>query len=210
MSWWLFLRPERERHRRDDAPERRDVIPPDLFAQIKHCEHAEHRERDDLLHDLELRDGIDRVAPAVRRDHEKVFKERDAPAREDDQPERRAFEFQMAIPRERHENVRECQQHHGQPAGRGKIHAGENEFNGQRSQMGMRRFSAAEWRTEVAHGETVGNERKMNQAPDGAKEVPALIVCRPCRGWKACCTINPRFHRGLLSAAPPALGAGRF
>jgi hypothetical protein len=117
----LRLRPERERHRRKDAHKRRDVVPPDFFAEIKNREHAKDRERDDLLDDLELRDGIDRVAPAVRRDHEQVFKEGDAPARKDDQPERRALEFrvQIAIPCERHENVRADQQHDGQPAGSG-------------------------------------------------------------------------------------------
>src|SRR5476649_1914371 len=54
----ILLRPECEPHRRKDAHERRDVIPPDAFAEMKKREHAEHRERDDLLDDLELRDGI--------------------------------------------------------------------------------------------------------------------------------------------------------
>jgi hypothetical protein len=42
---------------------------------------------------------------------------------------------------------------------------------------------ATEWRTKVAHGETVGFNSKMDKAPDGAKEtVRGLILCRPCRG----------------------------
>jgi hypothetical protein len=124
VSWWsMLLRPERERHRREDAHERGDVVPPDFFAKIKKREHAKDGERDDFLDDFQLRDGIDRVAPAIGRDHEKIFKECDAPAREDDQPERRAFEFrvQIAIPRERHENVRADQQHDGQPAGLSQV-----------------------------------------------------------------------------------------
>ena len=120
----LFLRPERERHRREDAHKRRHVVPADFLVQHNHRETAEDRQRDDLLHDLELRDGIDRKADAVGWNHEQIFKERDAPAREDDQPERQVFEFriQIAVPRDGHENVRASQQHHGQPAGLSKIH----------------------------------------------------------------------------------------
>jgi hypothetical protein len=44
-------------------------------------------------------------------------------------------------------------------------------------------FSATEWRTKVAHGETVGFNSKMDQASDGAKEVVrGFIFCRPIRG----------------------------
>ena len=82
------MRPKREHHRREETPERRDVIPPDFFTEANHGKHAKHRQRDDFLHDFELRDGINRVAPAVSRDHEEIFKESDAPANEDDQPER--------------------------------------------------------------------------------------------------------------------------
>jgi len=115
------LRPEHEHDRGQNAGERGEIVPPEFFAEIINGEHAEDRQRDDFLYDFELRDGINRVAPAVGRDHEKVFKESDAPARDDDQPKRRAFEFrvQIAIPRERHENVRANQQHDGQPAGLG-------------------------------------------------------------------------------------------
>jgi hypothetical protein len=37
-----------------------------------------------------------------------------------------------------------------------------------------------------------------------------VIFCRPCRGLEFFWTTNPRFHRGLLSAAPPALGQAGF
>ncbi len=42
---------------------------------------------------------------------------------------------------------------------------------------------ATEWRTKVAHGETVSFDPKINKAPDGAKErIRELFFCRPCRG----------------------------
>jgi Outer membrane lipoprotein-sorting protein len=44
-------------------------------------------------------------------------------------------------------------------------------------------FSATEWRTKIAHGETVGFNFKMDKAPDGAKEmIRGLIFFRPIRG----------------------------
>ena len=112
-----ILRPERERHRREQARERRRVVPPEFFVQIKNRKNHEDRERDNFLDDLQLRGGIDRVAPAVRGNHQDVFKKRDAPARKDDERQRLALEFQMAIPRERHEDIRDGQQHNRQPAG---------------------------------------------------------------------------------------------
>jgi Outer membrane lipoprotein-sorting protein len=42
---------------------------------------------------------------------------------------------------------------------------------------------ATEWRTKVAHGETVGFDPKINKAPDGAKEkIRELFFCRPIWG----------------------------
>ena len=99
------------------------MIPSDAFTQIINREDAEHGERDDFLNDLQLHGGIDRVAPAIGRDHQHVFKKRDAPAHEDDDPERHVLVFQMAVPRERHENIRAGQKHDRQPAGFSKIHA---------------------------------------------------------------------------------------
>jgi YD repeat-containing protein len=46
-----------------------------------------------------------------------------------------------------------------------------------------RLFSATEWRTKIAHSETVRFDSKMDKAPDGAKEmIRRLIFCRPCWG----------------------------
>ena len=40
------------------------------------------------------------------------------------------------------------------------------------------------------------------------KPFGAIVFCRPCRGLDFV-RLNPRFHRGLLSAAPPALNRRR-
>jgi hypothetical protein len=40
---------------------------------------------------------------------------------------------------------------------------------------GIWRLAVAERRKKVAHGETVGEQTRLNQAPDGAKEI--------CAGW---------------------------
>jgi hypothetical protein len=50
-----------------------------------------------------------------------VFKKRDAPARQNDEQQRFTFEFQVALPRHRHENVRAGQQYDGQPAGLSQV-----------------------------------------------------------------------------------------
>ena len=93
------------------------MIPSNPLAKIEDRKSGEDRERDDFLDDLELRRRIKRVAPAIRRHHQDVFKERNAPACEDDRHERFAFEFQMPIPRERHEDIRAEQQRDGKPTG---------------------------------------------------------------------------------------------
>jgi len=85
--------------------------------EVKDGERAEYRERDDLLDDLQLRGGVDGVAPAVGGHLQQVFKEGDAPARHDDEQEWLLFVSQMPVPRERHKHVREGQQDNRQPAG---------------------------------------------------------------------------------------------
>jgi len=117
----LFFWPERKRDGGQNAHERREMVPPDFFVEIKKRKHAKDRERDDFLDDFKLQRRIDRVAPAIRRHLKTIFKQCDAPAHEDDEQQRLVLEFQMAIPRERHENVRESQQYDGQPAGLGQV-----------------------------------------------------------------------------------------
>ena len=108
------------------------MIPPHLFSKIKKRKDDKHREGDDFLHDFKLKRRIDRAAPTVGRHLKTVFKECNRPARNDDQPEGRAFEFQMAIPREGHENVRAGEEHNWQPAGFSQIHEGKMNLRGSR------------------------------------------------------------------------------
>jgi len=39
----------------------------------------------------------------------------------------------------------------------------------------------------------------------GGRIIRSSFFCRPIRGWNLFWSPNPRFHRGLLSAASPAL-----
>src|SRR3954468_11302781 len=64
------------------------MIPADRLLQIDQREAREEEQRDHLLHRLELRRRIDRVAVAVRRHREAVFDERDGPACQDHAPQR--------------------------------------------------------------------------------------------------------------------------
>jgi hypothetical protein len=117
----LFLRQEGERHGGENAHKRGNVIPPDFLAEVQDRKDAKDRQRDDFLDDLQLRGGINRVAPAIGWHLQQVFEERDAPTGQDDQQQRLAFEFQMAVPRERHKHVRAGQQHNRQPAGLSQV-----------------------------------------------------------------------------------------
>jgi hypothetical protein len=66
-----------------------------------------------LLHDFELRKREPSRAEAVCRHLKEIFKKCERPARDDHQPERFVLELQMAIPRERHEDVRDEEQQSG-------------------------------------------------------------------------------------------------
>ena len=51
-------------------------------------------------------------------------------------------------------------------------------------------------------------KRSINPSPGwGERNKFTLIFCRPSQGLNVCWPANPRLHRGLLSAAPPALKA---
>jgi hypothetical protein len=51
---------------------------------------------------------------------------------------------------------------------------------------------------------------KEIQAPDGAAENILIMILSPLPGLYSVLTLNPRFHRGLLSFAPPALNLKFF
>jgi hypothetical protein len=91
-----------------------------------------------------------------------------------------------------------------------RLHTVKNEFTRKQSQTGMRQTPATEWRPKIAHGETVGINAQINKAPDGAKEISVGDFLPPLPGLEIFWRPNPWFHRGLLSAAPPALGQAGF
>jgi hypothetical protein len=69
-------------------------------------------------------------------------------------------------------------------------------------------FAVAERRSKAARGETVGVNAQTNKAPEGAKETSVGDFAPPQPGLEIFGWPNPRFHRGLLCAAPPAPGPG--
>lgn len=97
------------------------MIPTKFFAEIEKCKHAKNRQRNDFLDDLELERRVHGAAPTVGRNLETIFKESNAPAHHDDQPQRRTFKFQMPVPGEGHEGVGTDEQQDGQPAGRSDV-----------------------------------------------------------------------------------------
>ena len=108
------------------------MIPGDRLLEVKHREAGEHQEGDDLLHGLELRRRIDRVAPAVGRHRQAIFDQRDAPGRENHADERHLLEAQMAVPGERHEDVGAEQHQDRQHIGRGQHRGHGNLFGAKR------------------------------------------------------------------------------
>src|SRR5690349_16845441 len=84
-----------ERDRRQNANKRRDMIPCGLHAEIQQRENNEHSQRNDFLDDLELIRRVNIAAPTIRRHLQDVFEKRDAPAHEDDNPNRFVFVLQM-------------------------------------------------------------------------------------------------------------------
>src|SRR3954466_8625828 len=91
---------EHEKGPERDEAEPDGVVPGQRLLEVGRREHREDQEGDDLLHGLELRRVIDRMAHAVCRDREAILDERDSPAHEDDEPERPVCELQMPIPGE--------------------------------------------------------------------------------------------------------------
>jgi hypothetical protein len=63
-----------------DQREAHRVIERDTLAEIEHRERREQRQRDHLLHGLELGRRIDRAAPPVGRHGEAVFDEKRCPS----------------------------------------------------------------------------------------------------------------------------------
>ena len=98
----LFEDQKSREHQQNKA---RDVVPAQVFAQIVNRKQREHRQRDDFLQSFQLGGGIVFVTDAVGGNLQTVFEKRDAPADQNDRPQRGRFEFQMTVPRECHENI---------------------------------------------------------------------------------------------------------
>jgi hypothetical protein len=88
-----------------DASEAESVIPLERIAQIRDGENGEHRQGNDFLNGFQLCAGKFVRPDAIGRNLEAILKESDAPARDNYLPERRVAVFQMAVPREGHEDV---------------------------------------------------------------------------------------------------------
>ena len=115
---------EYEEHREDQAGESRQVVPLEGLALEEEVDDdREDGQRDGFLDDLELhqieRAAVARETDAVGGDGEAVLEEGDAPGEQDDQDQRPAgrdlhfLQFEMAVPRERHEDVRADQHQDG-------------------------------------------------------------------------------------------------
>src|ERR1700687_3501824 len=97
-------------HGQGNAAKSRRVIPLQLLAQIHDGKNGKYRQRDHFLNGLELRGRKLVRANAICRNLETIFEEGDAPTGQDDFPQSLAAVFEMAIPGEGHEDVREDQQ----------------------------------------------------------------------------------------------------
>src|ERR1700682_738390 len=99
--------PMYEKKKRSDGHEGEtgSVVPLELVAQIQHGKDREDGQGDYFLNGFELRSVEFVRADAVGGHLETIFEEGDAPAGEDNFPERLIAIFQMAIPGEGHENI---------------------------------------------------------------------------------------------------------
>ena len=76
-----------------------------MRTEVIRRKHAKDDEGDDFLNHLELHGSEAAVADAVGRYLEAVFEEGDAPAHDDDLPQRLILKLQVPVPGNRHENV---------------------------------------------------------------------------------------------------------
>ena len=101
-----FVEVESEVNGRDDEHKRDNVVPARRLPKEQPSDHREHDNRDAFLHDLELHNREARGSDAIGRHLKDVFKKRQQPAYRDRDPERLVLVFQMPVPGERHEYVR--------------------------------------------------------------------------------------------------------
>src|SRR5580658_8658873 len=108
------MRAKDEVRRTADAKRRPQVVELWRLLHVDDRKGHENRERDYLLHDLQLAERKTTVAKAVRGNLESVFEKGYAPTRDNRHvPGRQTKRAQMAVPRVRHEQVRANQQQGG-------------------------------------------------------------------------------------------------
>jgi hypothetical protein len=81
------------------------MVPSEGRPQIDHRENAENGQGNDFLGHFELGRSIDITAPTVGRHLQHILEKGDAPTYHDDQENRLALEFQMAVLGKCHENI---------------------------------------------------------------------------------------------------------
>ena len=96
-----------------DESKASSMLPVQRFAQIPDGKHRKNGEGDDFLHGLELCGREMTMAEAIGGHLTAILEQGDAPADEDDGPQRCILELQMPIPRERHKDIGHQQQTNG-------------------------------------------------------------------------------------------------
>jgi hypothetical protein len=102
-----------KKDRQGDTTESRGVIPLYFLAEIEDRENRKHRQSDDFLNGLELRRAEFVGTNPVGRNLKAVLKKSDAPAHQNHFPQGGTSVLQMAIPRKRHEDIRNREQDDG-------------------------------------------------------------------------------------------------
>ena len=104
---------EYKKYRERNAAKPGRVVPLQLLAQVQDGKNRKHRQGNHFLNSFELSRGEFVRADAVRWNLETILKESDTPTCEDDLPQRLTPVLKVAIPRKRHEDVREDEQKDG-------------------------------------------------------------------------------------------------
>ena len=101
---------EGEEHRAHDECVGHADVPFNRRMKKDEGDKRENDQRDAFLQHLKLRHTPFVRADAIGGYLENVFEECQAPASQDDDPERLISEFQMPVPSQIHEHVRDCEQ----------------------------------------------------------------------------------------------------
>jgi len=109
-----------EKDRESQADGSYTVVPFKLLAKIRDGKNREHGKGDDFLNDLELGRAEFVGADAVGGNLKTVFEKGDAPAGEDDLPQRFAALLEMAVPGEGHEDIGNDEKNDGAQGAVGK------------------------------------------------------------------------------------------